>query len=165
MRALALGLVLLGGCSDDVDLSGVYEVTLAVGSEPCGADQPLTIDPYLVFREEAIFGQEFFVYDGCSDPAGTECESVGGLFGGFYEPTDTGWSGETSYTFGGGGSCTLGYQFQSADRAGDALVIESSTYSEDDALGDDDCTTEEAKSRGTAMPCTEHVRIEARRLD
>ena len=164
MRVLVL--VLLIGCSDDVDLTGVYEVQASVGGQPCGNDQPVaSTPPYLKFYEMEFFGQEYFAYDGCTDAAASDCQQIGGLFNGFSEPTDTGWVGEMSFALGGGSSCSLGYMYQSANLSGDTLVIDSSTYSEEAALEGEACDSDEGKRRGTAMPCVQHTRIDAVKIE
>jgi len=159
-----LGVLCVQACNDDVDLTGVYEVTASVGGQPCGNDMPVvSTPPFLKFYKQDILGQDFFAYDGCTDATANECQNIGGLFGGFYEPTDTGWYGYTSFAVGGGSDCTLGYQYQSADRSGDDMVLDSATYSED-ASGAA-CESDEAKRRGKSMPCVQHTRIDATKID
>lgn len=163
MRVVLLLAVL--GCNGDIDLTGVYEVTASVGGEPCGNDQPVdSTPPYLKFYQQELLGQEYFAYDGCSDAGATECENLGGLFNGFYEGGDTGWTGSMSFAF-GGTSCTLGYQLKSATLSGGDLVVESSTYSEEAALEGAACSAEAAEKRGKDMPCIEHARIDAVKID
>jgi hypothetical protein len=155
----------LAGCDDDIDLTGTYEVSLSVGGEPCGNDQPVeSTPPYLKFYKMEFFGQEYFAYDGCTDAAATECTNIGGLFNGFYEPNDTGWSGEQTFSF-GGNSCTLGYSRQDATLTGKDLVIDSATYSEEAALEGEACSVEAAKQRNTDMPCVQHARIDAVKIE
>ena len=166
MRLAALALWLLGSAAcggEEVDLTGVYRVDADVGASPCGADQPLPMPPpFLKFEKDSFLGSEFFSMSTCSDMAATNCTG-GGLFGdSFGEPIDGGWRG-TVFSASGTSTCTLSYTEQTAKLTGAALVVDSTTYSEDvtdPAL----CTTDEAEKRGTKMPCEEHERIDATRL-
>ena len=165
IRVVVAMLVVLVGCDDDIDLSGTYEVSSSVGGEPCGNDQPVTATPaFLKFYKQEFLGQEFFAYDGCTDAAATDCINLGGLFNGFYEPNDTGWSGEQTFSF-SGNSCTLGYTLQEATLIGKDLVVDSATYSEEAALEGDACSVEAAKQRNTDMPCIQHARIDAVKIE
>jgi len=165
MRLHVLILVLAACGGSDVDLTGVYRVDSAVGSMPCGADASITYPAFLRFEKMEFLGQPFFAYDGCTDETATECTSVGGLIGGFFEPTDDGWLGRTSFSSGGGASCTLGIINQSATLRSAALTIEISSHEEEvDGLPDDQCDPDEAERRGTEMPCIEHSLIDATKL-
>ena len=157
---LALG----GGCGGDVDLSGIYRVEVAVASRPCGADAPVTSGPSFVKLTKAnLFGTDYFAYDGCTDEAGTDCASIGGLFGGFFEPIDGGWRSFSSYASNSGLNCTLGISDTTAILDGTRLVVDGSTYEDRVELPEEQCTPEEAERRGDAMPCTKHERVEATR--
>ena len=167
MRQLhVLGLVaMLGGCDSDVDLTGVYRVNLSVASRPCGADVPVTNGtPYVKFSKGELFGTEYFAYDSCTDEAGTDCSSVGGLFGGLFEPIEGGWRGFSSYSSNSGLNCSLGISDTTAILSDKLIVIDGSRHEERLELTEDQCTPEEAENRGAAMPCIEHQRIEATRL-
>jgi hypothetical protein len=155
----------LAGCgSDDVDLSGMYQVTADVASAPCGADQPVMMPPaYIKFESSEFFGAKLFSYSSCTDAAGTMCDEFGGLSGSFSEPIDHGWRGiESSYSY--GGICTLGYGQRTAILSGSMLVIEDSRYSDSPDLDEAHCTTDEAEKRGTTMPCEMHEHVEATKL-
>ena len=95
MRVAAI-LVLATACSggsSSIDLTGMYRVDAAVGSSPCGADDPLTNKPpFLKFAKDEFLGQSFFKYDGCMGDAGVNCGSTGGVFTGFFEPISDGWN-------------------------------------------------------------------------
>ena len=152
----------LAGCSSDVDLTGVYQVTADVGSAPCGADQPVPSRPaYIKFESSEFFGSKLFSYTSCADAAGTMCDDTGGVFGSFSEPIDNGWRGIESYDSVSGTLCTLGYSERTAILKGSMLVIEDSQYSDSPDLDEAHCTTDEAEKRGTTMPCEMHERIEA----
>ncbi|MGE0869549.1 MAG: hypothetical protein AB7P03_13365 [Kofleriaceae bacterium] len=164
MRWLPL-LVLLAGCNDDIDLTGIYRVDVNVSSAPCGADQPVANGPaYLSFYKDEFFGQDYFAYDECNDPEAIDCPIGGGLFSGFYEPIDDGWLGRASSSAGFGGTCGLAYMEQTAVLNGNVLVFELAHYQDEVQLPDDECEPEEAERRGDSMPCLEHQRIEATKL-
>ena len=159
---LLLALALAGCGSDNVDLSGVYQVTADVASAPCGADQPVPSTPaYIEFQSSEFFGATIYSFETCSDAAGTMCDDSGGVFGGFSEPIDNGWRGVESYDSVSGTLCTLGYNERTAILKGSMLVIEASQYSDSPMLDETHCTTDEAEKRGTTMPCEMHERIEA----
>jgi hypothetical protein len=163
MRLLVV--LLLAGCSSDVDLTGMYMVTGDVASSPCGADQPVAMAPaYLKFSTSEAFGAKIVSYDTCTDAAGTMCDSSGGLFGGFSEPIDNGWRGIESYDSVSGTLCTLGYTERTAILTGKMLVIEENQYTDSPMLDEAHCTTDEAEKRGKTMPCDMHERVEATRL-
>lgn len=166
MRALAFVLLAAcGGGSDGVDLTGMYRVDAALGSMPCGTDQPLaTFPPFLKFAKDEFLGQEYFKYDGCQDEAGTDCGATGGLFTGFFEPIDDGWRGVVTSSSGSGGPCSLSYFEQTAILKKSILVIDGSQFSETVQLPADQCEPEEAEKRGKDMPCEEHERFEATKL-
>jgi hypothetical protein len=167
MRQLhVIGIVaLVAGCTGDVDLSGIYRVDVSVASRPCGNDAPVTSgSPYVKLTKADLFGTEYFAYSGCSDEMGSDCASVGGLFGGFFEPIDDGWLGRASFASNSGLNCALGISETTAILDGDQLVIDGSTYQDRIEITEDRCTPEEAEKRGDAMPCTEHERVEAMRL-
>ena len=155
---------LVAGCSD-VDLTGIYRVDVDVASKPCGDDVPVT-SGYAFVRliKGELFGTEYFAYDGCNDEAGSDCSSVGGLFGGFFEPIEDGWRGRSSFASNSGLNCSLAITETTAILSGDQLVIDGSTHEDRIEISEDKCTPEEAEQRGDAMPCTEHGRIEATRL-
>jgi hypothetical protein len=164
----ALLLLGLAACSSDdtVDLTGIYQVSVAVASMPCGTDQPVMPMPaYLKFHKEMAFGINYFTFDTCNDAAATDCPSGGTLFGGSYvQAVSNGWNGVESYsTF--GSSCTLGYIEDSAHLSGKMMVIEHMEWSDNmNQLTDPQCTTDEAEKRGKTMPCTQHGHIEATKL-
>ena len=163
MSRAALVALMLAGCgTDDVDLTGVYEVTSNVSSSPCGVDQPVANGPaFLVFRKEKFLSAEYFVFDQCADAAGADCSSTGSLFSGLFEPFDGGWQGVATTSSHSGTRCVLGYSDETAKLAGTALVVEHAQYVFDGDLAEAECTTDEADRRGTAMDCDDHERIEA----
>jgi len=162
----AIAIVLLAACSTDTtDLSGMYRVDVAVGSMPCGADEPLpSVPPFLKFSKDEFLGQDYFKYDGCMDEAGTDCGPSGGLFSGFFEPISDGWRGVVTSSSGSGGRCALSYFEQTAILKKTALVIDGSAFRETVDLPDSQCDPDEAEKRGDDMPCAEHERIEATQL-
>lgn len=165
---IGLALAVLGAAcgSDEIDLSGVYRVDSAVGSAPCGADEPISYAPFVKFQKDDFFGATLFTYEGCTDESGTSCQSMGGLFGGFAEPIDDGWRGVLSSSSGGGPlDCALGFTQQTAILKGSALTIEvSSHFDTVMGLSEEQCSPEEAESRGTELPCEEHELVLATKL-
>lgn len=161
-------LIMVAACGvDDVDLTGLYRVDSAIGSAPCGSDATIEFPPFVKFAKMELFGQPYFGYDGCADATAAECESIGGLIGGFFEPIDGGWLGRSSFSSGGGGSeCLLGIVRQTAILAGTNLTIES-TGREELVIGlsEEQCSPDEAEQRGEAMPCVNHSLVAATKLD
>ncbi len=164
MRSFVL-LVFIAGCVNDVDLSGIYRVSSEIASRPCGFDNPVRGGyAYVRLTRGELNGNSYFMYDGCTDEAGTDCASVNGLFGGFYVPIVGGWSGNATFADNNGRSCSLGMREQTALLDNDVLVIESHTYQDLVDLPEAECQPAEAEARGDAMPCMEHSKIEANRL-
>jgi hypothetical protein len=164
---IAIALLALAACGpDDVDLTGVYRVDSAIGSAPCGTDATIEFAAFVKFSKMELFGQEYFSYDGCADDTATECSSIGGLIGGFFEPIDDGWLGRSSFSSGGGGDiCLLGIGRQTALLKGNGLTIEVSGHEEEvPGLTTDECSPDEAEQRGEAMPCVSHSLIEATKI-
>lgn len=143
----------------------MYRVDSNVASAPCGNDQPVAMPvAYVRFNKGSLYGNDFYAYDECSDPAGDECFAAGGLFEGFYEPIDGGWQGRTSYSAGNWVNCTLSTTVSTAIVRGQKLFIESTTHSFVGETAMDACTNEEAEARGDDMECTRHTKIEATKL-
>src|SRR4051812_10155874 len=157
-------LLLLSACgSDNVDLTGIYEVNLNVTSSPCGNDAPVMNGPaFLHFHKSDLFGQEYFVYDACQDEAATVCDTSG-LFDGLFEPIDNGWLGRSSSSSYSRSAmkCLLGYTEATAILNGNQMVIEDAHYADEVMITEPECTTDEAEKRGATMGCEEHTRIEA----
>jgi len=166
MRGALLFVVLAACGSDNVDLTGIYQVTADVESMPCGTDTAAMMPPaYLKFHKQNFVGTDYFVYDECNDAAATDCPNSGSLFGmSFTTPTSNGWSASETYSSYSGGNCTLGYITASAVLMGKQMVIDSTAYSDQVMLADPQCTTDEAGKRGKTMPCEMHQRIDAMKL-
>jgi hypothetical protein len=161
-RALLAIAALAAGCSDDpIDLTGIYEVQSQVGSSPCGADMPVMMPAaYLKFHKEKFFA-DYFAFDECTDAAGTDCESSGGVFSGLFEPIDNGWRGVVTSSSGLGGRCVLSYTLDSALLNGSHLVVEHHRYTDQTDRPEAECTTDKAEELGDTMPCEEHELIDA----
>jgi hypothetical protein len=160
------GVLALGACgTDPVDLTGVYRVDVALGSMPCGTDEPLaTFSPFLKLAKDEFLGQSYFKYEGCTDEAGAECTTTGGLFAGFFEPIDDGWRAIVTSSSGASGRCALSYFEQTAILKHDTLVIDGSAFRDEVDLPSVECDPDEAERRGADMPCEEHERFESTRV-
>jgi hypothetical protein len=158
-------LLALGACgSDSIDLTGMYRVDTAVGSMPCGTDEPLATFPaFLKFSKDEFLGQSYFKFDECTDEAGTDCPNTGGLFNGFYESISGGWRGVVTASS-AGTSCSLSYFEQTAMLKNTMLVIESKRLSDSVDLPEAECEPKEAEKRKASMPCVEHKRFDATQL-
>lgn len=163
---MALCLCVAACGTDSIDLSGVYRVDRAVGSETCETDETIEFAAFVKFSEQELFGQPFFAYDGCTDETATECSSISGLLGGFFEPIDDGWLGRSSFSSGGGEStCLLGVTRQTAILKGSAMTIEATSHQDEvEGLSVDECSPEEAERREDDMPCSGHQLVEATKL-
>ena len=165
MRTLVLLLAASACGSDSTDLTGMYRVDSAVGSMPCGTDEPLAMSPaFLKFAKDEFLGQSFFKFDECTDEAGTDCPTIGGLFNGFFEPVSNGWRGVVTSSSFGGTSCSLSYFEQTAILKGTKLVIEAKTLRDSVMIPEAQCEPKEAEKRKDSMPCIEHSRMDATRL-
>ncbi|HVK82623.1 MAG TPA: hypothetical protein VM513_00880 [Kofleriaceae bacterium] len=164
MRA-AVFVFVVAGCSEPVDLSGMYRVDTQVASSPCGDDRQVAVPiAYVRFNRGEFLGAEFYAYDECKDAEGTDCLAAGGLFEGFYEQLDDGWLGRTSFASGGAGFCSLSITSNTARLRGQKLTVDSTTHGYDGEVPDGACTNEEAEARGEDMECMRHTRLEATRL-
>ena len=152
---------------DDVDLTGVYRVDRAVASMPCGEDVPVADPPaFLKFSKGDLFGSPFYSYVECTDAAATDCAPGFGLFDGYFEPFDDGWSGYTSSSSGSDADCLLRIDDRTATLRGDVIDVEAYVYSEEHvALPPGGCQPEEAEARDDAMPCVSHEQILATRVE
>lgn len=170
MRALANVIVLgagvgVGGCSDEVDLTGVYRVDVEVASAPCGDDAPVVDGfAYLKFTRGELFGTPYYAYAECTDADAADCTAVGGLFEGFFEPIEGGWLGNTTYSSTAGLNCTLWMIEKTAILDGSRLAVEVHSYQGLVELPNEKCTPDEAERRGAELPCVQHHLIEATRL-
>jgi hypothetical protein len=163
MRATFVALALFVGCgTDDVDLSGVYAITVDVASAPCGNDAAVAMGPaYLHFYKSDFAGQPFFQYDECKDLAATDCFASGGLFEGLAEPIDNGWRGRLSSSSMTATRCLMTYVEETAIANGSHLTVDKARYEYDGEIPATGCTIEEAERRGTTMTCESHSRREA----
>jgi hypothetical protein len=164
MRAahVVCALVLVGCGTDDVDLSGVYAVTLDVASAPCGNDAPVAMGPaYLHFFKAELFGQTVFQYDECKDREANDCFAAGGLFESLAEPIDNGWQGRTSSSSMTATRCLMTYVEETAIANGSHLTVERTRYEYDGDIPATGCSIDEAERRGTTMDCKSHSRREA----
>jgi hypothetical protein len=164
----ALALVLCAACGgpDEVDLTGVYQVSSAVGAMPCGTDVTIQYTTFVRFQKMELFDTPYFAYDGCAEAEAINCAPIGGLDG-FFEPIDNGWLGFSSFSSGGGGfgDCLLGIREQTAILDGTTLTIESTGYEDTvPGLPEDQCSPDEAERRGKQMTCVDHSLVVAGKL-
>jgi hypothetical protein len=157
LPAIILCAALAGGCSDDVDISGLYQTSYHTqNTGDCATEGPAITDdpPYFLIELSNFLGQEFYTFSECSSASETDCTGFG-IFGqSFTEPIDGGWRGEMSLASYSGDQCYLTFAHGQAILADDGtLRIEWRSYSEQATLSDDDCTAEEAGDRGDDMPC------------
>jgi hypothetical protein len=155
------------GGFEEVDLTGTYQVDVAVGSMPCATDMDLPFADFVKFSRMDLLGTgaEFFGYEDCTDAAATDC-SPSGEFG-FFEPLEDGWLGRASQSSGGGAvACSLSIVRQTAILRGDRTLEIEITGHEEEVLGlsEEDCNPDTAEQRGDAMPCVRHQLVQATRL-
>ncbi|CAN5699955.1 hypothetical protein BH11MYX2_BH11MYX2_20780 [soil metagenome] len=157
MKAL-LALVLLAACgTDDIDLSGAYEITSEVDSMPCGADQPVVDGAtFLVFKKEDLFGTDYFTFSECMDAAATDCSSTGSLFNSLTEPTDQGWNGHITSWSGSNGQCGMSVIDENALLSGNTLTLDVTDRSGTIALPDGECTQDAPDDHVDELGCDEH---------
>lgn len=167
MRSLCLVVVALAGCTSDVSLTGVYQVTSDVESMPCGADAPVTDAPaYVKWSKDSFLGTEFWGYAECTDSSGTTCSGGPSLFAfSLDQPIDNGWSGEQLQASNGGDdNCLLGYEVGTATLIGNALVYETTLRSSMITTPPAQCTTDAARQMKDTLACEHHLKMEATRL-
>lgn len=158
--AVAALLVALAGCTDNyVDLTGVYEVDLDVGSSPCGADTPVAQPwPFVKIAESTILTG--FWMRGCSDAATTVC-SGDMVLDSLTEPFETGWAG-FMYGTEAGPPCLLVYKQRIAKLDAGKLTIDITEHRDEARPGE--CSAAYAEALSTSLPCVRHERIEATQL-
>lgn len=152
-----LALSSLVGCTDEVDISGLYQTSYHTRNDTaCDTEGPAVTDdpPYFLIEAGELFGQEYYSYSECSSADEADCSGFG-LFGlAFTEPTDGGWRGESSLSVYSGDICTLTFASGQAILADDgALEIEWRTYSGEVALGEDACLDADAADRRDELAC------------
>ena len=164
--AVLIDLLAVAACgSDEVDLTGVYQVDTAVGSMPCGTDLDIEFADFIKFSKMDLFGIDYFGYDDCTDAAGTDCTPSDSF--GFLEPLDDGWLGRSSSSSGGGSApCELSVVRQTAILRSDRTLEIEVTGHEEEVLGlsAEECSPETAEERGDAMPCVRHELVQATKL-
>lgn|GEM_PF-3402543 len=146
---------LLGGCSDDPDLSGLYEVTYhTFSADNCDVEGD-AVDTPLYFRmdKDKFFGVDIFTFSGCDSATDPDCNSPAMLVSSFTQPIDNGWKGVVSYTSWSGTDCSLGYVEGTAVLEEGGIRIETRRWADQVQLPEGACTTDEAESRGKQMPC------------
>ena len=152
-------MVILAGCGGSADrmdageVAGTYRIDSHVGSR-CAVDQPVQSDAaYLALR---LFA-EGAVIQACPDTPTNQCGPSTSL----PEMIAHGWSGSdaSAESHENGRICILQYREYAVTVIGGHLSFDSTTYGS--TFGVVTCTADEARMRGTAMPCALHERIEA----
>jgi hypothetical protein len=152
--------VLLAGCGDDSsDFDGAYEtVSLTKQVDGCGgqgAEEPIpdTIHWFRLDLVETELGA-LLAYYACQDLG--VCLAEYDLYRSFGKGPD-GWLTTVATAIDPG--CTLQYRERTLSSIDDTtILIDDRLYREvDPSLSGDACAIEEARMRGTAMPCTEQT--------
>src|SRR5262249_8690841 len=144
--------LLLAACGSDVDISGVYNTTYETSNPQGCTEGPMMIrKPFFQAKKQEILGQSLFTVSFCDTmDTGTCSTSLGGAV--LPQRPDDGYTGRVGIA-GGGPTSTLGYIRAAAPLPGGKLRVEVKIYGGDVPLTADQCTTQEAESRGTSLPC------------
>jgi hypothetical protein len=157
--AFVLTSLALGACGGSgTDLSGMYQVTsISEDTNGCGAGTMPTNPPaFLHPKSQDLLGQTIWNVEECTanDPMSCSGDFVGFLV----QEIPNGWSVPISSASGGMGSpCGYGYALETATLSKGVLTVESTFYAQTDTTPTQGmCSTDEAKKRGTTMPCKSH---------
>jgi hypothetical protein len=163
MRWTTCLLLFAVGCSSNVDLTGMYQVSSEM-LDPTGCGPGMAVTPpppYVQISNQNFLGVTLVTLSTCTSSDPSTCSQAGLL----EEPIDNGWKGETSVSSGGGTSpCALTYILSTATLDGSTLTFEGSTYGDSVTLDTASCTPKEATNRGTSMPCKNYMQITATKL-
>lgn len=147
---IALGLGACGGPAGSP--VGIYKVdAMSVDAQGCGPGAPAAAPPlYLQLKQDSLLGSPYFDFLTCQSAEPTSC---GGSFGlPIYVPTDSGGAGYIAAASPTSSACTLQDAEASFSVTGSALRHEQHIYRLSNAT-DVPCTQDEAKQRGTSLPC------------
>ena len=153
MRLLPIAAVLLGGCGGAVggDQSGLYLMTAsALDASGCGPGIAMTTPAYFRISDSQGPTVQFYDFDFCTSADASTCTPQFAMP--LLEQIPHGWQGEEKAAGLNGTSCTLGYGVYTATLNGGMLHFERHNYSESNVQGVA-CTTQDAATRGTSMPC------------
>ena len=153
--AAIISIAACGGSSSS-DLAGVYQITHhTINETGCDQEGPESTGySHFQLSPEEFFGQDLLSFGECQSASPDTCSGLG-LFSGYIEMGDE-WVSEISSSSGGGSlACLLGFSLSTITETGvGELRIESRRHSDtDDALSEDQCSTDEASLRGSDMPC------------
>jgi hypothetical protein len=155
-KVLIALLLCAGACGGGTDLEGTWQVTYHTQNDAdCAVEGAAQTDvAFMKFAKQDFLGQKFLQLSLCGDATETSCSSAGLYL--FAEEIDSGYRAQYSSSSGGGdfGDCLLGYGEATAVRTDDTVRVEMRAYSDTvTGLSTDQCSTDEAGSRGDSMPC------------
>jgi hypothetical protein len=158
-----LVLLFVTACGGGTDLVGTYSVTHHTeNTTSCTAEGEAQTDvAFFRFAEEDFFGQDFLQLSLCGDATEASCSSAGLYL--FAEDIDNGSRARFSSSSGGGdfGDCYLSFGLADAVRTEDSVRVDMWKYSEEvPGLTEEQCSTDEAESRGDSMPCESYEVVE-----
>lgn len=156
LLALLVPVALSAGCTDEVDISGMYETTYHTrNTGDCDTEGPAVTDdpPYFQIEAAELFGQEYYTFRECSSSSADDCTGFGFFGQSFTEPIDGGWRGEMTLSAYSGDICTLTYAHGQAVLVADTLEVEWRSYSGQVTLGEDDCLDADAAERQDELGC------------
>jgi hypothetical protein len=161
---LTLCALLLAACGSDAAIEGIYQTTYETSNQQGCTEGPMMImKPFFQIKKNSILGQTVYTFEFCDSMDATTC--TGALAGAILsESIDNGWRGIVSISSSSGGSCTLEYIVASAVLSGSKLRAELKTYSDSVMLDSAQCTAQEAKARGTSLPCKSFDVVEGTRV-
>jgi hypothetical protein len=155
MKRFALVLLItLGGCDSAPDLSGFYRTTsLVVDPSGCGPGQADTNAPmYFQIKSEEFAGFTFLTMHGCTQPNEGSCNSSIPNSVALTTGISDGYKGEIYVSSGSPQACSLSYSVGTATLKDNILRFESKSFRQTNQMVTK-CETDEAKKRGTTMPC------------
>ncbi len=161
----AVPFVLATACSSEPEprelFAGDYETAeYALRAGCSGPETPATIadgDRYFRLADETLGGQPIVAYYECSAPS--RCDDV-------YDLSKTVGRGPEGLSLhiaiGGGTPCKLTFRKRTLTRTASGVQYSIDVHQQtDDTVAADQCTSDEARRRATAMPCVEQRLLRA----
>jgi hypothetical protein len=163
MGKMGLLLVLLvAACGGGTDLEGTWSVTYHTQNDASCVDEgPAQTDvAFIRFAKQDFFGQKYLQLSMCGDATEGSCSSAGLYL--FAEEIDSGYRAQYSSSSGGGDfDCSLGWGEATAVRTDDTIRVDLWAYADTvTGLTQEQCSTDEAESRGDSMPCANYEVVE-----